>query len=64
VAASVAETAPEWITLAAFRTRQFQFLAAPIAQSGVRRVLVLALRAFHVQRPPSKQHKEEEKEGY
>jgi hypothetical protein len=25
---------------------------------------VLALRAFHVQRPPSMQHKEEEKEGY
>jgi hypothetical protein len=62
--ASVAESASRRISLAAFRTGQFQFLATPIAKSGIRGILVLALRAFHVQRPPSMQHKEQKKEEY
>ena len=62
--ASVAEPASGRVGLAAFRAGQFQFLAAPIAKSGVRRVLVLALRAFYVQRPRSMQNMEEKEEGY
>jgi len=55
---------PGRIDPAAVLTGQLEFMAAPIAESFVRRVLVLAHRAFHVQRPPSMQHYEEKKEGY
>ena len=58
---TVAEPAPGRIDAAAVLTGQLEFMAAPIAESGVRRVLVLAHRAFHVKRPPTMQHYEEKR---
>ena len=49
--ASVAKPAAERIRLSASRAGYFQLVAAPVAESRIRRILKVALRAVHVTHP-------------